>query len=124
MVAGAAVQKFMMEFEKEQEIMMNLADMLIDLYAAESTILRVEKLRSMKPESSVLFENIAKCFMSDALERINLSGKHAVTAFAEGDELRMMLLGLKRFTKYEPINTTAVRRDVANYIIEAGGYNL
>ena len=124
MVAGAAVQKFVMEFEKEQEIMMNLADMLIDLYAAESTILRVEKLRSMKPESSVLFENIAKCFMSDALERIHLSGKHAVTAFAEGDELRMMLLGLKRFTKYEPINTTAVRRDVANYIIEAGGYNL
>lgn len=124
MVAGAAVQKFMMDFEKEQEIMMNLADMLIDLYAAESTILRVEKLRSIKPESSILFENIAKCFMSDALERINLSGKHAVTAFAEGDELRMMLLGLKRFTKYEPINTTAVRRDVANYIIEAGGYNL
>lgn len=124
MVAGAAVQKFMMDFEKEQEIMMNLADMLIDLYAAESTILRVEKLRSIKPESSNLFENIAKCFMSDALERINLSGKHAVTAFAEGDELRMMLLGLKRFTKYEPINTTAVRREVANYIIEAGGYNL
>lgn len=124
MVAGAAVQKFMMEFEKEQEIMMNLADMLIDLYAAESTILRVEKLHNLKPESSVLFENIAKCFMSDALERINLSGKHAVTAFAEGDELRMMLLGLKRFTKYEPINTTAVRRDVANYIIAAGGYNL
>ena len=124
MVAGAAVQKFMMDFEKEQEIMMNLADMLIDLYAAESTILRVEKLRSIKPESSNLFENIAKCFMSDALERINLSGKHAVTAFAEGDELRMMLLGLKRFTKNEPINTTAVRREVANYIIEAGGYNL
>jgi alkylation response protein AidB-like acyl-CoA dehydrogenase len=124
MVAGAAVQKFMMDFEKEQEIMMNLADMLIDLYAAESTILRVEKLRSIKPESSNLFENIAKCFMSDALERINLSGKHAVTAFAEGDELRMMLLGLKRYTKYEPINTTAVRREVANYIIEAGGYNL
>jgi alkylation response protein AidB-like acyl-CoA dehydrogenase len=124
MVAGAAVQKFMMDFEKEQEIMMNLADMLIDLYAAESTILRVEKLRSIKPESSNLFENIAKCFMSDALERINLSGKHAVTAFAEGDELRMMLLGLKRYTKYEPINTTAVRREVANFIIEAGGYNL
>lgn len=124
MVAGAAVQKFMMEFEKEQEIMMNLADMLIDLYAAESTILRVEKLHNLKPESSVLFENIAKCFLSDALERINLSGKHAITAFAEGDELRMMMLGLKRFTKYDPINTTAVRREVANYIIQAGGYNL
>lgn len=124
LMVAAAVQKFMMEFEKEQ-IMMNLADMLIDLYAAESTILRVEKLRNLKPESSVLFENIAKCFLSDAFEeRINLSGKHAVTAFAEGDELRMMLLGLKRFTKYDPINTTAIRRDVANYIIEAGGYNL
>jgi len=124
MVAGAGVQKFMLEFEKEQEIIMNLADMVIDLYVAESTILRVEKLHSLKPDSSVMFENIAKCFLSDALERINLNGKHAITAFAEGDELRMMLLGLKRFTKYEPINTTAIRREVANYVIAAEGYTL
>ena len=103
---------------------MYLADMLIDLYAAESTILRVEKLRSMKPESSHLYENIAKCFLSDALERINLSGKHAITGFSEGDELRMMLLGLKRFTKYEALNTTAIRREVADFVIAAGGYTL
>ncbi|MCB9251540.1 MAG: acyl-CoA dehydrogenase family protein [Flavobacteriales bacterium] len=124
MVAGAAVQKFMMEFEKEQEIMMNLADMLIDLYAAESTILRVEKLNSIKPEKAQLFENIAKCYLNDSLERIHLNGKHAITAFSEGDELRMMLLGLKRFTKYNAINTTAIRREVADSIIEAGGYNM
>ena len=124
LVAGAAVQKFMLEFEKEQEIMMNLADMLIDLYAAESTLLRVEKLHNLKPESSTLFENVAKCYLSDALERIYVNGKHAVTAFAEGDELRMMLLGLRRYTKYDAINTTAVRREVANYIISSGEYNL
>ena len=124
LVAGAAVQKFMLEFEKEQEIMMNLADMLIDLYAAESTLLRVEKLHNLKPESSSLFENVAKCYLSDALERIYVNGKHAVTAFAEGDELRMMLLGLRRYTKYDAINTTAVRREVANYIISSGEYNL
>jgi hypothetical protein len=124
MVAGAAVQKFMLEFEKEQEIMMDLSDMLIELYAAESTILRVEKLHNLKPESSDLFQNIAICYLSDALERINISGKHAISAFAEGDELRMMLLGLKRFTKFDPVNTTAIRRAVADYIIGAAGYNL
>ncbi|MCC6721626.1 MAG: acyl-CoA dehydrogenase family protein [Bacteroidia bacterium] len=124
LVAGAAVQKFMMEFEKEQEIMMNLSDMLIDLFAAESTLLRVEKLNSIKPESSALFENIAKCFLSDALERIYINGKHAITAFADGDELRMMLLGLRRYTKYEAINTTFLRREVANHLISKGEYNL
>lgn len=124
LVAGAAVQKFMMEFEKEQEIMMNLSDMLIDLFAAESTLLRVEKLNSIKPESSALFENIAKCYLSDALERIYINGKHAITAFAEGDELRMMLLGLRRYTKYEAINTTILRREVANHLISKGEYNL
>lgn len=124
LVAGAAVQKFMMEFEKEQEIMMNLADMLIDLYAAESTLLRVEKLKGIKSENIGMYENIAKCYLSDALERININGKHAVSAFAEGDELRMMLLGLRRYTKFDPVNTTALRRQVAEHIISKGEYSL
>ncbi|NUM32829.1 MAG: acyl-CoA dehydrogenase family protein [Bacteroidetes bacterium] len=124
LVAGAAVQKFMMEFEKEQEIMMYLADMVIDLYVAESTLLRVEKLSYIIKDNISLYENIAICYLNDALERIFVNGKNAVCAFAEGDELRMMLLGLKRYTKYNPINTTVMRRQVANQIISKGEYCL
>ena len=100
MTAGAAVQKYMQNLEKEQEILMNVADMLIEVYAAESVLLRVEKLVGIKGEEAVALQiDIAKTYLSDALERINLSGKHAITAFNDGDTLRSMLMGLKRFTK-------------------------
>lgn len=123
MTAGAAVQKYMQNLEKEQEILMNVADMLIEVYAAESVLLRVEKLVGIKGEEAVALQiDIAKTYLSDALERINLSGKHAITAFNDGDTLRIMLMGLKRFTKYEPINTIAARRRVADKLIEENQY--
>ena len=65
---------------------------------------------------------MSRCFLSDALERIFLSGKHAVSAFAEGDELRMMLLGLKRFTRFEPYNTIAGRQKIAQFMIDKNDY--
>jgi hypothetical protein len=93
------------------------------LYAAESVLLRVEKLVSVKGEAAAAFEiDLAKTFLSDSLERINLSGKHAITAFNEGDQLRVMLMGLKRFTKYEPFNTTAARRRIADKLIADNAY--
>ncbi|MFY0645030.1 MAG: acyl-CoA dehydrogenase family protein [Bacteroidia bacterium] len=123
MTAGAAAQKFMMELEKQQEILMNIADMAIDVFAAESAILRTDKLiASHGKEENTLHIQMTRAFLSDAMERINLSGKHAITGFAEGDELRMMLLGLKRFTKYEPLNTIEIRKKVADKIIEANLY--
>jgi len=123
MTAGAAVQKFMQNLEKEQEIIMNVADMLIELYAAESVLLRVEKLVGIKGEEAVSLQvDMAKTYLSDALEKINLSGKHAITAFNDGDTLRIMLMGLKRFTKYEPMNTIAARRRVADKMIEENQY--
>ena len=123
MTAGAAVQKYMQEIEKQQEIIMDIADMLIELFVAESVLLRTEKVISVKGEQAAALQiDMARTYISDSLERINLSGKHAITAFNEGDTLRIMLMGLKRFTKYEPINTTATRRRIADKIIEENQY--
>ena len=65
---------------------------------------------------------MTKVYISDAIERINLYGKHAITAFAEGDELKMLMLGLKRFTKYDTVNTVQLRREIADKLIEANKY--
>lgn len=118
LVAGAAAKKYMMEIENQQEILMNLADMAIDVFAAESAVLRAEKLSLTQGDAAAQLPlKMATCYLSDALERIFLSGKHAVCAFAEGDELRMMLLGLKRFTKMDPVNTIELRKAVAEKMI-------
>lgn len=123
MVAGAAAQKFMMDIENQQEILMKLADMAIDVFGAESALLRTEKLVSKVGEDGASMQlEMSRCFLSDALERIFLSGKHAVSAFAEGDELRMMLLGLKRFTRFEPYNTIAGRQKIAQFMIDKNNY--
>jgi hypothetical protein len=123
MVAGAAVQKFMQDLEKQQEIMMNAADVMIELFAAESAILRTEKMIAVKGEAACSAHiAMSKVYVSDALERINLYGKHAICGFAEGDELRMMLMGLKRFTKFAPSNTIAMRRNIAEKLIAENHY--
>lgn len=123
MIAGAAVQKFMQKLAKEQEIIMNVTDMLIDILACESAMLRTEKLISVQgPEACSIQTDMVKTLLSDAMERINLNGKHAVCAFASGDELQMMLMGLKRFTKYAPFNTVAARRNIAAKLIAEERY--
>ena len=123
MVAGSAVQKFGPGLEKEQEVIMNIADMLIYTFTAESALLRVEKMVETKGEADcALYIDMAKTWLSDSMEKINLQGKHAVCGYAEGDLLHGMLSGLKRFTKYEAYNTIAARRRVANALIEANDY--
>ncbi|MBT1700033.1 acyl-CoA dehydrogenase family protein [Fulvivirgaceae bacterium PWU4] len=123
MVAGAAVQKFMMKLSDEQEVLMNLADMLIEAYVAESTLLRVEKLIGLRGEANCQIEKeIAIVYLHEAVEKAASAGKQAIYAFAEGDELRLMLLGLKRFTKMEPYNLKEARRKIAGYAIDKGEY--
>lgn len=125
LVAGAGVQKLMQKLKDEQEILMNISDMLIDVYAMESLLLRVQKIVEARGEAaSSLHINVVKVFFNDAVSRINFNGKEALQSFAEGDELRMMLMGLKRFTKYSPFNTKLARRAIAESILEAGVYNL
>jgi alkylation response protein AidB-like acyl-CoA dehydrogenase len=123
MVAGAAVQKFMMKLSEEQEILMNLADMLIECYAAESALLRVEKLISQRGEPACEIEKeIATVYLHHAVEKVASCGRQAISGFATGDELRLMLLGLKRFTKVEPYNLKSARRKIADAVIAKGGY--
>lgn len=123
MVAGAAVQKFMMKLSDEQEVLMSLADMLIEGYIAESVILRVEKMISTRGEKACEIETeMAIIYLHHAMDIASKSGREAIYAFATGDELRLMLLGLKRFTKMDPYNLKEARRKVAHHIIEKGEY--
>ena len=123
MVAGAAVQKFMNKLSEEQEILMNLADMMIEGYVAESVLLRVEKLIGTKGEKALeIQKDMAIIYLHHAMEKAASAGKQAIMSFAEGDELRLMLMGLKRFTKIDPYNLKNARRRVADHVIEKGEY--
>ncbi|WP_109830646.1 acyl-CoA dehydrogenase family protein [Reichenbachiella versicolor] len=122
MVAGKAAQTFGPAFEQEQEIMMNVADMMIEIYAAESAILRAEKLTSMQGNAASLQANMAKIYLYEASEKINKAGKDAIISFTQGDEQRVMLMGLKRFTKMNPVNVKEIRREVADHLIAENKY--
>ncbi|NQV53526.1 MAG: acyl-CoA dehydrogenase family protein [Flavobacteriales bacterium] len=124
MVAGSAAQKLLMELSKEQEILMNIADMAIDAYVAESLVLRVHKrINQMGEESNQVYKKMATIFVHDAADRLHRNGKEALMSFAEGDELRMMLMGVKRFTKTTPQNIKDMRRDVAQKLIDLNRYS-
>ena len=119
LTAGAAVQKLMMKLSTEQEILMDCADMLMELYICESLLLRVGKMIQLNGENSTTVHlDMLRTYFSDACERVFLSGKHAITAFTEGDEQRMLLLGIKRFTKMDSFNTKDARRRIAAKMIE------
>ena len=124
MVAGAAVQKYMMTLAKEQEVLMNIADMASYAYILESTILRTEKLVSQKGEAACTDQlDMMRIYLQEAVDHVSISGKDAVNSFAEGDEQRAMLMGLKRFTKVAPYNTKDARRRIAAKLIEANKYS-
>jgi alkylation response protein AidB-like acyl-CoA dehydrogenase len=122
MCAGAAAQKLMTRLEGEQEILMNLADMAIDTFQAESVLLRAMKMKANNHANADLAIDVANTFIYDAADRINHAGKNAINSFAEGDEQRMMLMGLKRFTKSENFNTKEARRRIAARVVEEQQY--
>ncbi|MDE3143024.1 MAG: acyl-CoA dehydrogenase family protein [Bacteroidota bacterium] len=122
-VAGAAVQKLMMQLDKEQEILMNIADMSIETYHAESALLRVMKLVDKHGEAATAVQiDMMRTYLYDAADKINKAGKDALNSFADGDELRMMHIGLKRFTKVDPFNTKDARRRVADKMLSENKY--
>ena len=123
MVAGSAVQKFTATLAKEQELLMNIADMSIKVYIAESTLLRVEKEAAAKGEEALSAEaDIARVYLADAIDIVEKAAKDAIGSMAEGDEQRLLLMGLKRFTKAELLNVKEARRRVAAKLIEANEY--
>ncbi len=125
MAAGSAVQKLMNTLSKEQEVLMGIADIAIIVYEAESALLRVQKLIEAKGEEAAAIQiAIVKTFFYDAADKINKLGKDVLNSFAEGDELRMMLMGLKRFTKLENINPKETRQVIAQKFINDGYYSL
>lgn len=123
MTAGAAVQKLMMKIESEQEVLMNLADMAIETFNAESVLLRVMKMTDQQGDAATqLHQDIMRTYLYDAADKVNKSGKDAINAFADGDEQRMILMGLKRFTRAEPFNTRDARRRLADKMIAESKY--
>jgi hypothetical protein len=122
LTSGAAAQKLMMQLQNEQEILMCIADMSIDTFVAESLLLRVMKLA--ETGSDTIYKDILNCYLYDAADRIAKSGKDAINAFAEGDEQRMILMGIRRFTKAQPFNSKEARRRIAGHLISNGRYVL
>lgn len=124
MVAGSAVQKFGTELEQHQQLLMCAADMLIEIYMAESAILRTEKMAKAQGEEAVK-EQIAmsQLYLYHAVDIIFNKGKEGIVSFAEGDEQRMMLMGLRRFTKYVNMpNVIALRKTIASRVIAENKY--
>lgn len=123
MVGGKAAMALADKIESEQEVMMNLADVMIEIYAAESAILRTEKLVSQRGEEASKQQiAMSQVYLFEAVEKIQTAAKEAIAAFAKGDEQKVMLMGLKRFTKADLVNTKELRRQIADYMIEKGKY--
>ena len=123
MVGGKAAMALQDRIEDEQEIMMNLADVMIEIYAAESVLLRTEKLVSQRGEAACAAQiAMTKIYLYEAIDKVEAAAKEAIVSFAKGDEQKVMLMGLKRFTKPDFINTKDLRRQVADVMIGEGKY--
>ncbi|MEP7163207.1 MAG: acyl-CoA dehydrogenase family protein [Ferruginibacter sp.] len=124
MTAGAAVQKLMMKLSDEQEVLMNIADMAIATFHAESALLRVIKMVDKEGEAAAQIQtDMMRCYLNDAVDNVNKAGKEAINAFSSGDEQRMILLGLKRFSKTAPFNSKDARRRIADKMIAERKYS-
>ena len=123
MTLGTAAQKYMMGLADEQEVLLGVADIIMDTYAMESAILRTQKMAASQSEDSLArYVDMTRVFCNDAVERIETQAKNTLAAMAEGDELRTLLAALRRFTKMTPMNTVAARQRIANAMIEANKY--
>jgi hypothetical protein len=124
MIAGKAVENYGMELEEQQQLILSAAEILIEIYMAESTLLKTEKLiQQTSIEACESQIAMTKLNLFHATEKTNNKGKEAIVSFAEGDEQRMLLMGLKRFTKYNnPPNVIALRKQIALKLIDKNAY--
>jgi alkylation response protein AidB-like acyl-CoA dehydrogenase len=123
MTLGTAAQKYMMKLGDQQEILIGIADIIMDAYAMESAILRTQKLAaSQGEEAAARYIDMTRVFCNDAVQRIDASAKNTLAGMAEGDELRTLLAALRRFAKLTPMNTIAARQRIADVMIEANRY--
>jgi alkylation response protein AidB-like acyl-CoA dehydrogenase len=122
MVFGVALQTYGQKIGDQQEVLMHIADMLMDVYAAESAVLRAGAASHTKAARASLHVDAARVFVSDAAMRIEASGRQALAAMVDGDTLKTMLAGLRRLFKMMPINTAALRRRIADEAVAQGRY--
>jgi hypothetical protein len=122
MVAGTAMQRYGMKIESEQEVLSYLADILIDTYTAESAVLRARDAVARKTGNGDLHQQAASITVNEAAGRIELAARSALAARADGDTLRTQLAALRRLLKITPVNTVAMRRQLADAVVSAGGY--
>ncbi len=121
MVVGTAAQKYMMEIDKQQELLMYAADIIIEAYAMETAVLRAQKLQGSS--NADRYADMAQVYCNDAIGRVEAKAKNAIAAMTEGDEMRTLLVALKRFTKNNsPVNTVAARQRIAETLIQANTY--
>ncbi|QBQ39711.1 acyl-CoA dehydrogenase [Sphingobacterium psychroaquaticum] len=124
LVAGAAVQKLMMSLSKEEEILMNIADVIGYIYVAESVLLRAEKIHHTQGADAASYPvDMARVYLYSTIDKVYAAAKEALYSFGEGDELKMMLVGLRRFTKAEPFNVKDARQRIAKKMIDDNKYN-
>ena len=123
-VAGAATQRYMAQIAEEQEVMGAIADMIIEVFAMESAILRAEKMAGAQSGEAAIPAAMARIYADKAMASIELSARKVIAAAAEGDALRTQLTILRRLAKHEPADTIALRRQVARHMIQAGRYSL
>ncbi|HEX8117732.1 MAG TPA: acyl-CoA dehydrogenase family protein [Pyrinomonadaceae bacterium] len=123
MVLGTAAQKYMTALAEEQEVLIGASNIIMDVFAMESALLRAQKLAAAQgEEQSALYLDMVRVFCNDAVERVEAEAKNTLAAIVEGDELRTLLAALKRFTKHTPVNTVAARRRIADAMIKANRY--
>ena len=123
MTLGTAAQKYMMKLGDQQEILMGIADVIMDTYAMETAVLRARKLVESQGEgASARYLDMTRVFCNDAVERIEARAKNTLAGMSEGDELRTLLAALRRFTKLQPMNTIAARQRIADEMIKGNKY--
>jgi len=122
MVFGLALQTFGQKLTDEQEVLMHLADITIDVFSAESAVLRAHAATDAGSSRAGLHADAARVFVNDAAMRIDASARQALAATVDGDTLRTMLAALRRVLKVSPVNTVVMRRRLADETVARGGY--
>jgi alkylation response protein AidB-like acyl-CoA dehydrogenase len=122
MVFGVAMQTYGAKLTDEQEVLMHLADIVIDVFSAESATLRARAACDRRDARATLHVDAARVFVNDAAMRIDASARQALAAMADGDTLRTTLAALRRLLKVTPVNTVALRRRLADVTVERGAY--
>jgi alkylation response protein AidB-like acyl-CoA dehydrogenase len=125
LAAGAATQKYMDKLANEQEVVALIADMIIEIFAMESALLRtLKKIQKDGEEKSKIQTAATQVYINDSFPRVDLMARQVFAAISEGEELRTQLMGVKKFARFTPINTIVLRRVIADSIISAGRYDL